>query len=148
MITCTTDRLRIDMAEQSNSLMLKRLIGWISDPYNATTLLTLLDSNQINIVETDKKFEGAPIFRNKTIAITGKFKHGDLAEIASILRSYEATVTINIKGHADCLLVGDLNENIDGRSIQLARENSIAILNESQFFAQFEIDNDISSNLL
>lgn len=142
------DRLRIEMAEQINSLMLRRLVDWISQPYNASTLLTLLDLDSINVIETDKKFDGAPIFRNKTIAITGKFSHGDLSEIASILRSYEATVTINIQGDADCLVIGDLNENIDGKSIQLARENNITMFSESQFFAQFEIDDDITSNLL
>ena len=142
------DRLRIDMATQMNSLMLKRLVDWISEPYNATTILTLLDSDQINIIETDKKFDGAPIFRNKTIAITGKFSHGDSSEIVSIFRSYEATVTIGISEHADCLVVGDLNENIDGKSIQLARENNIPTFSESQFFAQYDIDADISVNLL
>lgn len=142
------DRLRIEMSSQMNSLMLKRLVDWVSEPYNTTTVLTLLDSDQINIIETDKKFDGAPIFRGKTIAITGKFSHGDSSEIVSILKSYSADVTIGITGKADCLVIGDLIENIDGRSIQLARENNIPTFSETQFFAQYEIDDDISANLL
>lgn len=142
------DRFRIEMCDKINSLMLKRLVDWMYDPYNKSTLLTLLDSDQINIVETDKKFDGPPIFRNKTIAITGKFKHGQLSEIVSIFRSYDANVTINVQESADCLVIGDLNENIDGKSIQLARQNNIATFYESEFFAQFQIDDDISANLL
>lgn len=143
------DRLRIDMSHRMNPLVLKRLVDWISTPYNATTLTTLLDADQIIVTQPDKKFDGAPIFRNKTIAITGKFKHGDSEEIVSILKSYSAEVTVNLQDNkADCLVVGDLNENIDGKSIQKAREYNIPILNESYFFAQYEIDDDISANLL
>lgn len=142
------DRLRIDLSQSLNSLMLSRLVNWISEPYNASTLLTLLDLDQITLVETDKKFDGAPIFRGKTIAITGKFKHGDSAEVVSILKSYDADVTINIQEKADCLIVGDLREGIDGKSIQFAREHNIATFAESEFFAQYGIDDDISANLL
>lgn len=142
------DRLRIELAQSANSLMFKRLIDWLNDPYNATTLLTLLDSDQVTILETDKKFDGAPIFRDKTIAITGKFRHGDAEEIASIFRSYSANVTINIQDDADCLVIGDLRENIDGKSIQVARENNIPVFGELQFFAQYQIDDDITANLL
>ena len=139
-------RLRSDIG--ASTLMINRLISWISESENALMFTTLLDSGQITIKETDKKFDGAPIFRGKKIAITGKFRHGDCVEIISILKSYSGEVSIGIEGTADCLVIGDFRENIDGKSLQIARESGIPTFYESDFFAKYQIDDDITANLL
>lgn len=141
-----TGRLQSDIG--SVTLQANKLISWMSDPQNALMLNTLIDSDQFTILESIKKFEGAPMFRGKTIAITGKFRHGDLLEVTSILASYDAKVTCGIVDTADCLVIGDLKEEIDGRSIQIARSHNIPTFDESQFFNMYSVDEDISANLL
>ena len=131
-----------------HSIMLDRLLAWLSDPYNQSTITTLLDSKQLILMESDKKFEGAPIFRGKHIAITGTFSHGDLLEVASILKSYDADVTIGLDACSDCLIIGQMNENNDGRSITEARNRNVATFSEDTFFGQYDIDADLASNLL
>lgn len=131
-----------------SSVFVKRLIEWLSDGYNVSTLITLLESKQITLISSNKKFQGAPIFRDMTILITGRFKHGDMGEIISILQSYEAKVVTHIEPNIKCLIVGDLKENIDGRLVKYARESNIAIFDESDFFSRYEIDEDLTSNLL
>lgn len=131
-----------------NSIFVKRLIDWLQDGYNVTTLDTLLEIENIKIITKDKKFDGAPIFRGKTILITGKFLHGDMTEIISILQSYEAKVVTQYVDHIDCVLVGDLKDGIDGKVIQLAKANGVPMFDEGAFFSEYGIDEDLASNLL
>lgn len=141
-------RLIIDINAQD--IFIRRLIDWLSDGYNCTTIETLLDCGQIELIGTDKKFEGAPIFRDRNILITGSFLHGDSIEISSILQSYDAKVllTLNeVDSSVSCVLVGALG-NQDGGIIQYAHQNNIPIFNEMEFFSKYEIDEDIQSNLL
>ena len=93
-------------------------------------------------------FDGAPIFRNKTIFITGTFKHGSLADIKSILESYSATVVTDFDSYIQCVLVGDIKEDIEGQAIIAARELHLPIFSESEFFARYEIDEDLEKFLL
>lgn len=125
-----------------------RLMSWLSDGYNVTTLETLISSEQIEIVTSTKKFDGAPIFRGKKIAITGKFLHGDVGEIISILESYSAKVVTQFDTTVNCVIVGHLKQDVDGQMIQSARASHVPVFEERQFFAQYEIDADLKSNLL
>lgn len=131
-----------------NSIFVKRMIDWFSDGYNLTTLSAIVESSQIHITESNKKFDGAPIFRDKTILVTGRFKHGDLDEIISILSSYSASVVTQFSDKVQCVVVGDYKENIDGKAIQSARSFNVPIFDESNFFAEYGIDEDLASNLL
>ena len=124
----------------------QRLKQWLMDPYNASELESVLSSEHINVIETDKKFEGAPIFRGKTIFITGNFVHGSTADIVAILKSYSAQVSNNV-ADCQCVITGDSMEDLDGRSIRYAKQNNIPVFTESQFFAKYEIDEDLSLNL-
>lgn len=131
-----------------NSIFAKRLSKWLSDGYNVTTLETLIESGQISFVTTTKKFNGAPIFRGKTIMITGNFHHGSMREVMSILESYEAKVVTQYDSTVNCIIVGQTKENVDGGAIHSGRSNNIKIFDEADFFTTYDIDADIAANLL
>ena len=128
----------------------RRLANWLSEPRNIVELDTIVNSEQVEIAVKDKvlSFDGAPIFRNKTIYITGTFRHGSLAEIQSILESYSATVVTEFDNYIQCVLVGDIKDGIEGQAILAARELNLPIFNESEFFARYEIDSDLEKYLL
>ena len=125
----------------------QQFFKWLSDGRNVSTIEAIVDSDKIHISEIYRKFEGAPIFRNKTIYITGKFHHGDHSNIIAILQSYSATVVTDNKDTYDCVLVGDLQEDVDGSAIRYARNNGIPIMIESEFFNRYGIDEDLHANL-
>lgn len=127
----------------------QRLINWLEDPYNVTTLTTIF--SRVKITARQQKFDGAPIFRGVTLAITGRFKRGDYPEIESILRSYAAEVVPEIKPGSklpDAIIVGSLNDGISGEMIQKARIHNIPLQDEDDFFVKYEIDSDLAANLL
>lgn len=127
----------------------RRLATWLSIPRNILELDTIINSSQIELEVHDRimSFDGAPIFRNKTIYITGAFKHGTIAEIRAILESYSATVVTDFDDYVQCVLVGDIKDNLDGQAILAARELHIPIFNESEFFAKYTIDEDLEKFL-
>jgi len=128
----------------------RRFANWLSMPRNIIELDTVVNSDQIELAVKDKimSFDGAPIFRNKTIYITGTFKHGSLSEIQAILESYSAIVVTEFDGYIQCVLVGDIKDGIEGQAILAARELNIPIFNESEFFAKYDIDSDLEKYLL
>jgi len=125
-----------------------KLQAWLSDDANLSDIETLLNTPQIVIKQTDKKFEGAPIFRNKTVYITGDFTHGSVSEIAAILQSYSAKVVTQFSDVADCVLVGGKKSNIDGKSVNAARHMCTPIIDEAEFFREYGIDEDLRNNLV
>lgn len=128
----------------------RRFANWLSIPRNINEFDTIISSDQIELSVQDRvlSFDGAPIFRNKTIYITGVFKHGSIAEIRAILESYSATVVTEFDEYIQCVLVGDIKDGIDGKAILAARELKLPIFNESEFFAKYEIDEDLEKFLL
>ena len=58
-----------------------------------------------------------------------------------------ATVVTDNKDTYDCVLVGDLQEDVDGSAIRYARNNGIPIMLESDFFNRYGIDEDLHANL-
>ena len=129
--------------------IVRRFVTWVEDPYNASTISTILDI--VKIAEKVQKFDGDPIFRGNTFIITGKFKRGDYHEICSILQSYSADVMSNFeqgKKLPDLVITGSLNDGISGQIIQKARIHNIPVADEDAFFSQYEIDDDLARNLL
>ncbi|MBP5433591.1 hypothetical protein [Ruminococcus sp.] len=124
---------------------LPALIEWFSDPCNVSDMTTLLATEEIKIAETNKKFDGAPIFRDKIIFITGTFLHGSLGYVSSILQSYAAKVTTIMSNNVDCVLVGGTHENIDGAGVASARAMHKPIMEELDFFKAYGIDEDINN---
>ena len=133
----------------SSELGLKntKLIDWLDKPENCMDVLSLLHNEHIVIVMRNKKFNGDPIFRGKTIAVTGIFNHGNFDEISAILSSYSASVTNKMSNAVGCVIVGDTKENIDGSMIQSAKMNNVPIMTESQFFSRYGIEDDLAENL-
>lgn len=128
----------------------RRFSNWLTVPRNILELDTMLNSSQIELSSQEKvmNFDGAPIFRNKTIFITGVFRHGTSAEIKAILESYSATVVTDFDGCVQCVLVGDIKDGVEGQAVLAARELSIPIFNETEFFNKYAIDEDIEKFLL
>ena len=126
-----------------NHMDLPELQKWFSDPCNVSDMTSLMTIPQITISDSNKKFDGAPIFRDKLICITGTFLHGSMGYISSILQSYSAKVTTNMSNNVDCVLVGGTHENVDGRALVSARQMKKPIYEELDFFAAYDIDSDI-----
>lgn len=128
----------------------RRFATWLSEPRNVLEMHTIINSEQVELAIQDKimSFDGAPIFRNKTIFITGTFRHGTHPEIQAILESYSAVVVNDFDNFVQCVLVGDIKDGIEGQAILTARELNIPIFNESEFFAKYEIDEDLEKYLL
>ena len=93
-------------------------------------------------------YQNAPIFRNKTIAITGDFVHGVTSQIIAILNSYGASVKTHFDDSCDCLIVGDKNENVSGLDVRRATKKRKDVFTEGYFFAYYEIDADMQSQLI
>ena len=122
-----------------------KLIDWLSDNCNAIDLKTVLGLPQINLALSSKRFNGAPIFRNKTIYITGDFIHGSTFDIVSILESYSAKVTTTFTCFTDCVLIGGIQTGINGKAIASAKNLGIPIMTEVDFFQRYDIDSDLNN---
>lgn len=127
---------------------LQKFVNWLSDVMNAEEIVAILNHPRISIATVDKRFNGSPIFRNKVIMITGKFRHGDNGEIISILQSYSATVVNRLSDDVQCLVVGDIPEDVNGAAIRKCRQTNIPVFTEKEFFEKFQIDEDLAENLL
>lgn len=126
----------------------RQFMQWLDDLENRSDVKALFACEQITIVESDRKFSGPAIFRNKTIMITGKFKHGDHTEIKAILRSYSAEVVYEMTPEVCGVLVGDIPDGVNGAAIRHARKNMIPVMSESEFFKEYDIDSDLKMNLV
>ena len=123
--------------------MLHKFIRWLEDPINVLTIESLTDSPNITLTATNRAFDGAPIFRNQVIYVTGRFNHGSLDEIYSILSSYGASVTTEYTDSVTWVLVGDIPENVHSAAVRKAKQAKIPVFFETQFFHDFEIDADL-----
>lgn len=128
----------------------RRFADWLLVPRNIRELDEIINSDQIELPTSEKvmSFDGAPIFRNKTIYVTGTFRHGTIAEIKAILESYSAVVVTDFDNYVQCVLVGDIKDSIDGSAILTARDLKLPMFNESEFFAKYQIDEDLEKFLL
>lgn len=125
-----------------------KLVNWLSDSSNAMMVHQLLENENVTIVKTNKKFDGPLMFRNKTICITGLFRHGNFDDVTGILASYGAEVVYDYTDAVDCVIVGDMNENVSGIIINQAKNSNKKIFKESDFFAEYDIDSDLQANLV
>lgn len=140
------DQINTDFKFVSN--FSTEFISWLSDSYNCMDIVSLLNDDHIKIINSDRSFDGAPIFRGKVIALTGKFRRGDYNRIANILQSYSAKVVYHMTSDVNGLLVGDILEGINGSMVSECRNNGIPVMNESEFFSQYEIDKDMAIHLV
>lgn len=125
------------------SIPAKKFMDWCRDDYNVLTIRTLLDIVNVQNVKPPK-FEGAPMFRGNTIAITGKFRRGDQEYIASLLEGYSATVVTDFDSDLPNMVVtGGMCENLNGKLIQAARASGIPVLDEDTFFTTYGIVADM-----
>jgi len=126
----------------------QRFVQWLEQPSVALTIQTIMAA--VNLTERTKRFEGAPIFRNVKIAITGSFRRGARETIRSIIESYSGEAVLSANDAApNILVIGDLDSEIDGSMIHKAKTLRIPIYRESEFFEQYGIDSDLASaNLL
>lgn len=123
------------------------LLNWFKDAQNVQDVINVIDNPRYNASYVNKLFDGPPIFRDKKIYITGKFKHGSTNDIISIFNSYGATTTNTFDTDVNCVVIGDMLENIDGRSVKYARNMNIPIFSEEKMFDLYDIDSDIQQNL-
>ena len=117
------------------------LVRWFSDPVNVDQVNNIIRYTNIVLVSQEAKFDGSPILRGKKIYITGKFKHGSNAEITSIIKSYSGEIS-NVD-EATLGLIGDIPEEINGGAINKLKNSKIPVLNESEFFNHYGIDEDL-----
>ena len=120
-----------------------RLIDWLNVPENCSDCVEIFNMKNIKLIKAKKFVDGSPIFRDKKIYITGTFFHGTLDDITSILEGYSATVFDKFDQSVDCVVVGDVPENVNGHAINEAKKLEIPIMDESTFFNTYRIDADI-----
>lgn len=125
---------------------LSRLVCWLSDSCNASMLKDMLVSGQFVFDGSDRTFDGPPIFRGKTVFLTGNFIHGSIIDVAGIIQSYSAETTLSFSTNVNCVLVGDAGGDIDDQSITIANEYHIPVFGELEFFEKYDIDSDLRSN--
>ena len=124
-------------------------LEWLNEPENLLMFKNLLSVKQVSIDETVRRFEGAPIFRNRKFLLTGTFSHGTLDDVKSILRSYSAAILDDFSDEISAVIVGDILEDVRGEWIQEARYRGIPVITESKLFRDHKIDEDLSAlNLL
>lgn len=125
-----------------------KIFDWFSKyPENHLNFKQLLNNEKVHLQIRDSKFDGPPIFRNKTIYITGKFKHGSYNNVSSIFRSYAADVISDNSKIPDCVVIGDVLEDVNGKAVNQFKTQNIPIFTESQFFNRYDIDSDMGENL-
>ena len=120
-----------------------RLVDWLTINENCSDCVEIFNMPNITVIKAKKFVDGSPIFRDKKIYITGTFFHGTLDDITSILDGYSATVFSTFDQSVDCVLVGDIPENVNGHAINEAKKLDIPIMDESTFFNTYRIDADI-----
>lgn len=125
----------------------KKLSDWLEDNDNQVEVIGILEHPRISVVTTGKKFDGAPIFRGKSIYLTGKFNHGSFEDVKAILTSYSAQVYEKFNTGVDCVIVGGLHENVSGHDLQRAKMMDIPIFEEDEFFTKYGIDEDIAISM-
>lgn len=134
------DKIKSEL--QLNPSFTQNLVGWFSDKRHVETFDNIIHNPNIEIIEVQKKFHGDPIFVNQKICIAGKFQHGSLEEITSILNSYSADVTLDLTSDCSCLVVGHFRSE-PKQIIDLANSYGVSVYNEDEFFSNFQIDKDL-----
>ncbi len=138
---------RITYEFLTNSYDGQQLVSYLKDKGVVLEITTLAESSQITFVDSDRTFDGPPIFRGKTILLTGKFRHGSYGQVASILQSYDAKIVYAFDESVSAVIVGDIKENVNGTILRNCRMLNIPVYDEQLFFDQYEIDSDIKANL-
>lgn len=136
---------RISTEFGMNDVNSLKLIRWFQDRQNCEDIARFLYHPNVQISGCDKKFDGPPIFRNKVITVTGTFRHGDLSDICAIFQSYSAVVTSELLDSTNCVVVGDIPEDVNGSIVKKAHKRGIPIFYERNFFDTYNIDEDLKN---
>lgn len=120
-----------------------RLVKWLGANENISDCVEIFNMPNIQLIKAKKSVDGTPIFRDKKIYITGTFFHGTTDDIISILEGYSATVFTKFDQSVDCVVVGDIPENVNGYAINEAKKLNIPVMEEQSFFNIYRIDSDI-----
>lgn len=121
--------------------------NWMKDSRNAFDLDTFLHDSHLKIDAVLKRFDGPPIFRGKHIYLTGTFTHGSYEDVAAILQSYSAMITPDFDLDTNCVIIGDDNNGTNGMVVNQAKNVGIPVFGESDFFAKYMIDDDLTKIL-
>lgn len=119
-----------------------KLEGWLSDPENAADITALLMLPNLHVPELSQSFDGAPIFRNMSICLTGRFSHGDTQSVADFLQSYAASCTTTYTNVTTHVIYGDLQDGINGAAIREAKLRGVPVVSESQWFSHYDLESD------
>lgn len=127
-----------------------RFARWLDAGDNMLQLDTIVNSTQVTLVDVGRLsgINVPPLLHDKTILITGVFKHGSTSDIFTILQSYGAIVVTDFDEFIDYVVVGDIKDGINGEAILGAKGLKIPVVDENVFFAHYGIDADLESNLV
>lgn len=139
------DKMMFDL--NLDGSVFRRFHTWLQSPENVLDITGVMSHPNVTVISTGKRFEGAPIFRGKSIYVTGQCMHGGFEDMRAILSSYSATVYDRFNTAVDCVIIGGLHEGVSGRDIQKAKQMQIPIFEEADFFRQYDIDSDIAANM-
>lgn len=124
------------------------LIEWFEDVENILEFKSVIEHPKINIVQNTSFYSVPPILRGTKLCITGRFEFGSKANVIKLLSSYSAEIVDFVDDTVKFVVVGDKRIDVDGRLLSDARAAGVCIVEESKFFANFDITKDIKDNLL
>lgn len=139
------DKMMLDL--NLDKSIYRRLYDWLQDSDNLLDVIGMIEHPNVTVISTGKKFEGAPIFRGKSIYVTGSCIHGSFEDMRAILTSYAAEVYDRFNTAIDCVIIGGLHDGVSGKSVQKAKMLDIPIFEELEFFETYDIDSDIANFL-
>ena len=107
-------------------IVAKAILDWFSDEDNLIILNRLRDTG-LTFNQTESSL-GAPAMQGTKFAITGSLESMNRAQLESMIRKLGGTITNNINGSVDYLILG----SSPGSKLAKAEELSIKVLNEEE----------------
>ena len=114
------------------------LINYFSDDVNRKDIECIVSDPKISLIPDSLIVDKAPVLRGLNIYLTGGFRHGSYAEVASILSRFAGTIVDADK--ANCCLLGDLAEDVNGACVNLIKNSGCPVYKESEFFEHYQLD--------
>lgn len=124
-----------------------QLVAWFSQASNVLLVQTFLSHPNVMLDQAAVRFDGDPIFRGMKLTLTGDFQHGSMDDVSAILRSYSAEVYPDLRDSTSMVIIGDLQENVNGAMLRKARKAHVPTMTEKAFFDMYGLDQDLKDKL-
>lgn len=140
------EKIQSDLIPPLTRLQVASFSRWLSESENVLVLKEFINSDKVSLVKNSTTLNVPKIFRNKTIYLEGRFRHGSYLDVCSILRSYGAEIASKFDNRCDCVIVGDVSiDNVGTSVVEVANSYNVPVFQEGTFFTNYDIDKDIDN---